>query len=204
MGVDVGKGGALAIYDADAGTLFDIWDMPVYDVTVGKAARKMVDPNALMLLMDMAANIGVQLVCIELVTGFSKDGAGSMFSFGTSYGYTIMAAVAAKIPYERINAATWKSKMKVGRADDDILRVACEHFPHSMPRFYGPRGAIKHDRCEASLLAKYAAIVRLDIIEPNAAWQVQLTTENRSEDRRSTVSAGQPKRRKPRVRVPGN
>lgn len=154
MGVDPGLGGALAIYGEDASLC--IWDMPTFDMTVGKRKRRRVDALELADMIEIAKrDLGVKLVVIEAVGGRPKQSASGGFVFGYTVGLLYMACVINRLAIETIPPVTWKRMLRVPVDDEGIINRANEMMPQHTALWRGARGGAKHDRAEAAILAKF-------------------------------------------------
>jgi len=168
MGIDPGLQGALAIYDDKTRRLVEVRDMPVYTIHgIKKANRTRVDGWQLLEYFELAKLMGVELVLLEEVGGRPKQSAQHAFTFGYSVGLIYMACLSARIPIETVSAATWKLQMKLpgktqANADARILERTLTVFPDDATMFYGVRGGVRIDRCEAAMLAKFCADRVLD------------------------------------------
>lgn len=171
LGIDPGVHGALVIYDDVLRTL-SCWDMPVWYQVVGKKKRLRVDAVELASMMEMAKDIGVDLAIMESIGGMARGRQSGQLAFGYSIGLLYMGLITCRIPIETIHPATWKKAMRVPKDEGGIAVRFDEMFPEFRALIRGPRGAIKHDRAEASILAKFGAEHLFGNIRPDAEWRL--------------------------------
>lgn len=156
VGIDPGAQGALALYDTVSGTI-KIDDMPVYKRKIGKTVKTRIDFGELYDLAKFYSGVGVKGVMIEEVGGRPGQSASAAFTFGWSVCCPYAACVAAGLAVEMVPPATWKKAMKANGDDAWLAVRARELFPGAEANWTGPKGAIKHDRIEAAMLALYAS-----------------------------------------------
>lgn len=171
VGVDPGNSGAFGLYEHELKQLVGVYDMPTYQATVNKRIRSRIDPIKLRDLFAGFASLGAVLTVLEGVGGRPKQSASGAFVFGAGVGMVYMASVCAGIPVETADASLWKVVMQVS---PDVLQIrdrARKEFPQ-MPddMWNGPRGGVRHDRCEAALLAKFG-VRMLGRVRPGADWR---------------------------------
>lgn len=158
-GIDPGLTGALALYDTMSQRIAAWMDVPTEKVTISgsKRTRLLEDDlwiGALNLLRAADCKLGV----IEGVQGYKDQSASASFQFGYVVGSVKMAVRPYLTRLETANSAVWKIQFQVPTDDKGILACARHHFPTAPDSYWmGPRGGVKHDRCEAALLAKYGA-----------------------------------------------
>lgn len=179
MGIDPGGEGAFAIYDTDTLKIVgDIWDMPIWYQTVGKARRKRVDALAVADIMDTASLMGVDMVVMEAVGGRKSQNAAHAFTFGYGVGIIYTAVIYQGLVLDTVPPSTWKQKMNVpGKTkahDSAIVAKAEELFPDARRQFKGPKGGCKVDRAEAAIIAKYGGDIMLGNYKP---YDVQATRD---------------------------
>lgn len=181
IGIDPGATGALAEYDPATGHL-DIQDMPTWYMALkGGKTRRRVDAPELYEYFETKKLMGAELVLIEEVGGRPGQSAANGFAFGYTAGLIFMACVAVKLPVETVPPGVWKKIMRVPgkknskgekaelarlmgkmpksqkEIDASITARADELFPHHKDLWRGPKGGFRIDRCEAAMLARYAA-----------------------------------------------
>jgi len=161
LGVDPGIDGALSLYDSDAKTL-DIYDMPVWETTVGRRIRRATDGAKLHELLWFFQAQGCDLAVLEEVGGRPAQSAPAAFTFGVGWGRLAQSCIALGIRFETVSPAVWKKAVNVpGKAgtkalEGDIITRVREIFgPRYDHEWLGPKGGYKLDRAEASLLAYY-------------------------------------------------
>lgn len=148
LGVDPGKGGAIAVYTP----VFDelrVWDVPT-SIRLNKEGRKFrnVDIAA---LQAIAAEIGkVDVAVHEMVNARPGEAASYAFDFGLTTGLLRGAFQAHQTSL--VSPAVWKPKMGCP-ADKDLARARASQV---LPMHEGVWPLKKHDgRAEAALLAVY-------------------------------------------------
>lgn len=160
IGIDPGKGGAVAIYSLDTRSI-EIHDMPLLADAKGKSR---LDMHRLMELM--ASETERTIAVIEQVGTRPGEGAVGAFTFGQMCGAIDMAAIANALELRRVTPPVWKKHFKLifpkgtsGTAIKAASRgVAQERFP-SYARLFA---RVRDDgRAEAALMALYGAEVLL-------------------------------------------
>lgn len=186
IGIDPGAKGALAHYDAATGAL-DIIDMPMYNVVVNRKTRQRVNGVELIDYFEMYKMFGVRLVLIEAVNQQPKQN--GMFAFGFGVGVLWMGCIATRLPMETVSSGAWKKVMKVpGKSkkatkeeirayEDAILHRAYDLFPDHKQLFHGPKGGKRIDRCEAALIAYYAAHFALNSVHDTKLSDIEKYNE---------------------------
>lgn len=143
VGVDPGKGGAIAAVDRDAGNdLVAVHDMPV-------AGGVVTAP----LLREVAMSLGwdtIAAVAVELVRSSPQQGVVSAFSFGRSYGM-VLGFFGAHWAQVDVTPPTWKGHYRLNGKDKDQARAAAiKRWPHRAAWFARKKDL---DRAEAALIA---------------------------------------------------
>lgn len=168
-GIDPGTNGALAIYDTNTRGLLSVVDLPTWNQTVGKKKRKRIDVVGLMELYDELHMLGVELIVIEAVGGRPRQSASAAFVFGYVVGLLMAMAMDRGLMVETVPPQNWKKIMRVpGKAggkdktnaekklaQEAIVQRANEMFPADRDMFKTERGAMRMDRAEAAMLAKF-------------------------------------------------
>lgn len=138
IGIDPGKGGALAIID-EAGKVCGIF--PFNEIAY----------------VSICYQFKGKCKCVlEKVSARPGQGVTSMFSFGENYGYIKGVLEANDIPYELVHPQKWKKEFSVTSDKNTSIRVARRLFPDADFR--------RSERCrkdddgmaEALLMAEYA------------------------------------------------
>lgn len=172
VGVDPGNTGAFGLWEHELKTLIDVRDMPTFQTTVNKRVRTRIDPTGLLMLFEEFRDMGAELTVLEGVGGRPKQSASKGFVFGAGVGMVYMASVAARIPVETADAALWKVVMQVQPDPQQIRERARKEFPGDHEHWWtGKRGAVRHDRCEAALIAKFGTRM-LGRIRPESDWRL--------------------------------
>lgn len=160
-GIDPGTTGALAVFDAEADKLIDVWSLPNFKVMVGKTERTRLDLEELQALFDLLVFMDVKLIGIENVQGGNfggrKQSAVGAFQFGYTFGLLSGLAQASKIMHTAASPAVWKLSEQVPKDPKAIVRMADKAFPEQKTKFHGPKGGSYHDMAEAAFLARYFA-----------------------------------------------
>lgn len=162
--IDPGVTGAIAYYSDGA---LNVFDMPSEKTTVNRKVRNRVNAKGLFFLLK-AFHQDDAIYILEQVHGgvFGQrrleggaSGAASAFAFGEVYGLIKMAITGLGAKPVLVQPGTWKSIMRVPKDANGIFERTIELFPGQERLFQGARGGIKHDRCEAAILAAYGARV---------------------------------------------
>jgi len=154
VGIDPGLKGAVCFLDGRTGNIKRIIDIPT--MKVGK--KTAVDADRFNYLMRPTALPMPSLICIEQV--HSRPGQSSVATFSQGRGLGSVEAVCQMIgcPIEYVSPSKWKARMGItGSGKEGAVKKAEKIWPIHSGLFYGPKGGLKHDRAEASLIAKYAA-----------------------------------------------
>jgi crossover junction endodeoxyribonuclease RuvC len=155
MGIDPGLTGAIAILDADRGTLVDMIDVPTY-ATPTKARKSgvfnHVDTHQVSFLIDQYAK-HVALACLEEPGAMPNQGLSSTFRFGHTCGALHGVMAGHYISVVPVKPAAWKAAMGLSTDKDDSRELASRLFPgHST--LWAKK--MHNDRAEAALLCVYA------------------------------------------------
>lgn len=137
IGIDPGKGGALAIIDGNMMNL-----IPFSETDYINAIK--VVPSAL------------AVACVEHVGAMPGQGVTSMFNFGQNFGYIKGLLEAFQIPYELVRPQKWKKEFGITGDKNSSVEVCKRLFPGVSLR--------RTERCrkdddgmaEALLMALYA------------------------------------------------
>jgi hypothetical protein len=172
VGCDPGNSGAFAKYDSDTGEL-DIIDMPKWFQAVGNKKRPRVDGVAILEMAEMWKLEGIDLFVMEAVGGRPRESASAAFVFGYGVGIIYQSVIAAKLMLETVPPQTWKKVMRCPKDEEGIAQRFQEIFPNHRGLIRGAKGAIKHDRAEAALLAKFGADrIHPTMISTDAEWKL--------------------------------
>ena len=130
VGIDPGISGAIAILWPDDEKLH-IFDMPVFEIKVGKSIKREVDPVNLSCILSCTL---AKMTYLEKVGAMPGQGVTSMFNFGRSYGVVQGVLAALQLPVMLIRPATWKKLLSVSKGKDAARKRASELMPaHSHP-----------------------------------------------------------------------
>ena len=158
IGVDPGLHGAIAVYDAAAGAILEILDMPLTPVLVSGKQRMVLDvPQLHHEVGRLRKTHGAALAVLEEVGAMPKDGAVSAFKFGWVAGVIYGAFSGYRFRIERIRPQVWKKALRVPALKAASVARADELFPASRNLWRGARGGALDGRAEAAMIAKYGA-----------------------------------------------
>lgn len=147
LGIDPGKSGCVMLINQEADIVY--WfDIPTYK-------REM----AWSVLFEKLKNLQVHsesiVAClVEKQQIMHKTGSKSALGIGYRYG-AIIACLRCMFPDLRIDEITpsiWKKKLGLTQEKKDSV-LLCEKLFGVQDFYRGSRGGLKHDRCEALLLA---------------------------------------------------
>lgn len=157
-GVDPGRTGALALWDADADAPVAVYDLPNYKVQIGKKTRTHLDQLEMDRLFAVVGMMGVRMIGVEKVQGYGgkRQSASAAFQFGYTYA-KIESAAQNICDVHYASPAVWKLNDKIPLDGKAIVKMADAAFPAFADRFHGPKGGPYHDRAEALFLARYFA-----------------------------------------------
>jgi hypothetical protein len=179
IGIDPGADGAMAVYEYGVQQIIHIRDMPIFNMTINKKTRKRIDGVGVLEFLATWQMAGCKLVMIEAVGGRPRQSASAAFVFGYGLGIIYQSCVALRLPIETVAPQTWKRVLKVpGKAEkgdkktkefegmivnraDELMPDARDMF-RSDKLFRGQR-ALKVDRAEAAMLAKYCGDYQLRV-----------------------------------------
>jgi len=138
VGIDPGASGAIAGLPED-GRKPVAYDMPVFSNEVDAAT-----------VAHLLRHLPAQLVVIEAVHAFPKQGVSGVFRFGQAYGTVLGVCAALCLPVKRVSPARWKKFFNLSSDKEKSRRLAIETWPEVAERL-----ARKRDerRAEAMLLA---------------------------------------------------
>lgn len=151
VGIDPGLNGAIAIFNAQKGTL-EIIDMPTVEVMRNKKTKREV--SAVMLATALREIPAVTMAIVERVNAMPGQGVTSVFSFGRSTGVVEGVLGALRIPCTIVPPRQWQKFVNTRDGKDGARLRAGELFPAYANLF----ARKKHDgRADAALMAWYAA-----------------------------------------------
>lgn len=141
LGIDVGAGGALAIYDGEE---LIIYDMPVLP-------RNKTKRVCAVALKEILSLYKIDHAYIEQVNAFGM-GATSAYNFGFNCAIPEAVVMCLNIPITYVTPQKWKRAMQCPK-DKNAARARATQL---LPQFAHNWDLKKHvDRCEASLIALY-------------------------------------------------
>ena len=142
IGIDPGKGGALA-------TINGIGDVFIYPFD------KEVYKNVLSDYQRVGGNI-LAKCCLEHVGAAPKQGVVSMFHFGENFGFIQGLLTAYDIPYELVRPQKWKREFSITADKNMAIEVCKRLFPTADLKRTERCKKDCSDFAEALLLAEYA------------------------------------------------
>lgn len=172
MGIDPGAKGAIAVYDKEDHNIVRVWDIPTFRQTIGRSKKLRVDAPELAKILEACREMGVELCVLEEVGGIPKQSAPHAFTFGWSCGLVYMGLVQNRFAIDPVRPALWKKVLKCGKDLEEIHHRAKEMFPKNDDLWTTPRGAVKDGRCEAAMLAFFAAHHAYGKTEPGAETRI--------------------------------
>ena len=148
IGIDPGLYGAIAYYTPVTGGL-EVFDTPIFHVTVNGKRRRRLDKNALNKLLSSGTAMSAAL---EAVHSMPKQGVSSSFAFGEVFGATEQCLVCKDIPVLLVQPRKWKGFFGLSSDKEASRLMAIQKFPAHKLLF-----ARKKDdgRAESALLALY-------------------------------------------------
>ncbi len=137
IGIDPGKGGALAVITEENALVFP-FDRKSYVNILGAMRGKQTK------------------CCLERVGAMPGQGVTSMFSFGENFGFIQGVLEANGIPYELVTPQKWKREFGVTGDKNSAVSVCQRLFPE-VPLLRTPKSRKADDgMAEALLMAEYA------------------------------------------------
>ena len=149
LGVDPGASGALAVI-RDGG-MYDVVDMPVGLVTVGKSTRRRIVPE--LLAQELWELLPLDAAYVEEVASMPRQGVSSVFTFGQAHGLILGALTALRVPVRRVRPVAWQTKVK---AKGDPRPRALELYPTLAPQLKRKKD---EGRADAALIAHYGYLM---------------------------------------------
>jgi crossover junction endodeoxyribonuclease RuvC len=149
LGIDVGLNGALALIED--GQLLEVHDMPTVTLERNSKTKRMVNANALSLIIRGSK---ADVAYLERLSAMPGQGVTSMFSMGQSLGVVLGILAAYQIATTTIPPRTWQKALDVPQGKDGSRYRAAQLFPESAELFQ----RVKDDgRSDATLIAAYGA-----------------------------------------------
>jgi hypothetical protein len=147
LGIDIGIGGAIAVFED--GAPIEIHDMPV--LGDGPAKRRSVNAP---LLAEIIFGSHAEIAFVESVNARPGEGPAGAFAFGRCRGVVEGVLAAAGIPVRFITPVVWKKEIGIASGKDgakDAARSeAIRRWPHQAKLFRLKQDA---DKAEACLIA---------------------------------------------------
>ena len=149
LGIDVGLNGAIAL--VEDGQLHEIHDMPTLSLERNNKTKRMVNAQALSLIIRDAK---ADAAYLERLNAMPGQGVTSMFSMGQSLGVVLGVLAACEVPTTTIPPRTWQKALDVPQGKDGSRYRAAQLFPDEAGMF----ARVKDDgRSDAALIALYGA-----------------------------------------------
>ena len=149
LGIDVGLNGAIAL--VEDGQLLEVHDMPTVSLERNNKTKRMVNAQALALIIRRAK---ADAAYLERLNAMPGQGVTSMFSMGQSLGVVLGVLAACEVPTTTIPPRTWQKALDVPQGKDGSRYRAAQLFPESADLFK----RVKDDgRSDAALIAAYGA-----------------------------------------------
>ena len=142
MGIDPGKGGGIAVIDADSNELVDVVSMPDTITDISDFIEKYHECNS---------------VYLETVHSMPKQGIASTFTFGQYYGYVQMAVVAHKIRCIDVLPSKWQQALGI-KSKKDESKTAHKNRLKGLAQKLFPKVKVTLKNADAILLAEYGRI----------------------------------------------
>lgn len=147
LGIDVGLNGAIALI-VD-GQLLEVHDMPTVTLKRNNKTKRMVNAQALSLIIRGAK---ADAAYLERLNAMPGQGVTSMFSMGQSLGVVLGILAACEVPTTTIPPRTWQKALDVPQGKDGSRYRAAQLFPEHADMF----SRVKDDgRSDAVLIAAY-------------------------------------------------
>lgn len=148
LGIDPGLSGALASWDGEELTLYEI---PT--VKSSGRGREVVWGE---LYQEWQAHFwSCDHVFLERVMSRPGEGVSSAFKFGLVFGGLRGIIAAMGIPLTLVTPGVWKKHYGIQASKSGAVRRASELFPAYARNFRGPKGGLKDGVAEAALIALY-------------------------------------------------
>lgn len=149
-GIDPGKTGALAFLSSDPVTLLSVVPMPVTSAA-GRRTQRTRNTLNWWAVAEALREGQPDLVVIERQGARPGQGVSSTFSIGFQYGGLLGILSALGLPFEIVEARTWKHALGLKGLDKNASRHrACELLPAGAAFF---ARQLDHGRAEACLIA---------------------------------------------------
>ena len=138
IGIDPGKGGALALLTEDGQCTVVPFQESAYTAILKAASG----PSS--------------VCCVEKVGAMPGQGVVSMFNFGHNLGYIEGLLQAFDIPYQLVPPQTWKKEFSVTSDKNTSIEVCRKLFPHVCLLPTSRSRKPSDGMAEAMLMAEYA------------------------------------------------
>ena len=142
IGIDPGKGGALAIINGIGEVFLYPFDNEVYKNVLSDYQR--------------VGRETLAKCCLEHVGAAPKQGVVSMFHFGENFGFIQGLLTAYDIPYELVRPQKWKKEFSITADKNTAIEVCKRLFPNANLKRTERCKKDCSDFAEALLLAEYA------------------------------------------------
>jgi len=157
IGVDIGMGGAIALFDQRMGKIITIDDMPTIK---GEKGRRKLDGLGVFSILNNHKRQGARMIVIEDLHVMFKNGAFASFSVGHGKGFFEGVSIGLDLEVIMISPQRWKKHYGLIKvAKEGAIQVA-KDLHIGADRFLTRK--MDHDRADAALLAALPC----DILNP--------------------------------------
>ena len=142
IGIDPGKGGALAILNEDGSSIIYPFSEEGYKEVLADYSTENFQCRA--------------KCCLEHVGAAPKQGVVSMFHFGENFGFIQGLLTAYEIPYELVRPQKWKREFSITSDKNQAIDVCKRLFPNANLKRTNRCKKDDDNMAEALLMAEYA------------------------------------------------
>lgn len=152
VGIDPGKGGAVAVIQNSDSSLIETFNFQTEEY--GKAGKQRINAYALAgRLNQISDKFFIEAVWIEKVGAMPKQGVTSSFNFGESAGVIRGVCCALMLPVAYVTPQRWKGHFAITGHPKDVARdLVNERWPSA-----GLKLKKDVDRADAALIALYGS-----------------------------------------------
>jgi crossover junction endodeoxyribonuclease RuvC len=149
LGIDPGLSGAFAVLDAATGNIVAVCDLPVLNISRGKAARRDLDGHSLLRLIEDQHPDHAFIEQAQAMPGQSAYATGIFFQV---YGEIRGLLIGAGVPLTIVSPNKWKRSLGVPAGKDGARARASQLLPDGARQWPLKK---HHGRAEAALIALY-------------------------------------------------
>lgn len=142
LGIDPGKGGGLAVIDADTHEVIDVTAMPETLADISDFVERHSDS---------------QCAYIEIVHSMPKQGVASTFTFGQFYGYVQMAVTCHKIRCIDVLPSKWQTALSMKAKKGESYEAHKRRLKGKAQQLF-PKTKITLKNADALLIAEYGSL----------------------------------------------